>query len=136
MGVDEELERIKQMKLRRMIERSRSPPQPPKPKILKLTDSSFDRALASERLLLVDFYADWCGPCKAMEPVFEGLAAQYAGRVAFARLNVDENPTIAGRYGITAIPTFIIFQNARPAGQLVGAVGEHELARLVEGVLD
>lgn len=129
---EEELEKIKQMKLKRMIEQSRTPTPPPKPKILQLSDATFDGTMTSERLLLVDFYADWCGPCKTMEPVLENLSARYVGRVTFARLNVDNNPLTAGRYGIEAIPTFILFSKSQPAKQIVGAVGERDLTQLIE----
>jgi len=82
--------------------------------------------------VVVDFWAEWCMPCRMIAPVVEELAKEYAGKVVFGKLNTDENPTIAARYGISAIPTMIFFKKGKPVDQIVGAMPKSELKRWVE----
>lgn len=96
-------------------------------------DDTFDETLESNGLLFVDFYADWCGPCKAVAPVVERVAREYAGRVAFVKLNTDGNPRTAARFGIRSIPAMILFENGRPVATLSGYQPEHVLRSLIEG---
>jgi thioredoxin 1 len=88
----------------------------------KVTDSSFDQdVLKNEGLVLVDFWAEWCGPCKTIAPSLEELANEMAGNVTVAKLNIDENPNIPTKYGVRGIPTLMLFKDGEVAGTKVGA---------------
>ena len=122
---DEELERIKAKKLKELLKKSQKQKTEG---VITLTSSSFDKFLENTNLpVLVDFWADWCMPCRIMVPVMEELARDYTGKAVFARVNVDENPEVATRYAIMSIPHFIVFRNGRPAERIVGAVGRGPL---------
>ena len=111
--------------------------------VINLTEQEFDRRLQeSAGLVLVDFYAPWCGPCRMLAPWLEQLATEFAGRVTVAKVNVDEAPELAARYAITGVPTLILFKGGTPLDQAVGlappqvlrswlqdALGEHQPAR-------
>lgn len=101
--------------------------------ILHLNDQDFDQALAQNSLILVDFWADWCGPCKALGPVIEELAADYADRgVAIAKVNVDECQELAVRYGVMSIPTVLLFQNGQEAERSVGLLPKENFTALID----
>lgn len=134
MSTDDELEKIKQQMLKRMMA-----PTPAKPSILRdgqvneLTDANFRQAMSeADKPVLVDFWAEWCAPCKMMAPVIHQLAAEYAGRAYMAKLSVDHNPGTAARYRVMSIPNFIVFRGGQPAGQTVGAVGKPGLVQLIQ----
>ena len=93
-----------------------------------LTEQNFDETLSRESgLMMVDFWAEWCGPCKAIAPVLEDLAQESAGRVTLAKVNVDENPGLAARYGIRSIPTILFVKQGKVADQVIGAVPRAKL---------
>lgn len=97
-----------------------------------LTDGDFKDAIASGTTL-VDFWAPWCGPCKAIAPVLDELAQEYDGRVAIAKINVDEQSATAEVFGIMSIPTMILFKDGKPAGKLVGALPKAQIKNFIEG---
>jgi len=94
-------------------------------------DDDFEDTLQRDELVFVDFYADWCGPCRAVAPVIERVAMEYAGRVRFVKLNIDANPLTARRFGIRSIPTVILFKNGRRIAGLSGYQTEHNLRVMV-----
>lgn len=98
----------------------------------ELNEKNFDILIAGDKPLLVDFWATWCSPCQFMLPIFDKLSKRYADKVTFARLNVDNNQSVASRYDVYAIPTFILFQNGRALDRAVGAVGEPGLENLIK----
>ena len=103
-------------------------------RIRSLTDSEFAAAIATGATL-VDFWAPWCGPCKAIAPVLDELAGEYEGRVAIAKVNVDEQPATAEAFGILSIPTMILFKDGKPAGKIVGALPKVKLREFVNQAL-
>ncbi|MCL6632091.1 MAG: thioredoxin [Alicyclobacillus herbarius] len=102
---------------------------------VKVTDQNFQSVIQGEKPVLVDFWAEWCGPCRMMAPVLEDLAKDQADRLVVAKLNVDENPATAGAFGIMSIPTMILFKNGKPVKQLVGYMPKSQLLSQLAGVL-
>ncbi|WP_456387224.1 thioredoxin [Desulfolithobacter sp.] len=101
-------------------------------KVVHVSDGEFDsKVLQNELPTLVDFWAPWCGPCKAIGPVIDELAAEYEGQVQIAKMNVDDNPATPGKYGIRAIPTLILFKGGEVVDQITGAVGKAQLIDLL-----
>ena len=125
---DKELERIKEEKIKKMLDNATAG-------VVKLDSQSFDGFLNTGLPVLVDFWADWCMPCRMMAPVMEELAKAYTGKAKVGKVNVDENPQIAGRYGIMSIPHFLIFKNGTLVEKIVGAVGRDPLENALKKYL-
>ena len=104
--------------------------------ILTVSDDSFETdVLGSDLPVLVDFWAEWCGPCKMIAPVLEEIAGDYAGKLKVAKLNIDQNEATAPKYGIRSIPTLILFKNGQPEATKIGAMSKSELAAFIEQAL-
>ncbi len=100
--------------------------------LVELSEKNFDDIVTGGKPILVDFWASWCGPCQFMLPIFDKLAKKYGDKIVFARLNVDDNQSVAARYDVYAIPTFIVFQDGKAVDRAVGAVGEPGLESLIK----
>lgn len=101
----------------------------------QVTDSEIESFISSEQPLLLDFWAPWCGPCKAIGPVIEELADEYEGRACIAKINIDDNPATPEKYGVRSIPTLILFKNGEVVDQITGPAGKEKLAELIDSAL-
>ena len=100
-----------------------------------LTEQNFDEALAANQsVMMVDFWAVWCGPCKALAPVLDDLTRESAGAVTLAKVNVDENPGLAARYGIRSIPTVLFVKQGKVVDQVIGAVPKAQLKKKLDAL--
>ncbi|RKY31414.1 MAG: thioredoxin [Candidatus Omnitrophota bacterium] len=105
--------------------------------LLNFTDNNFQReVLEANQLVLVDFWASWCGPCQMIAPLIEETTEEYLGRMKVGKLNIEENPEIPSRYGVMSMPTLIFFKNGQPVDQLVGAMSKSNLKEKIEGNLN
>jgi len=103
---------------------------------ISVNQDSFQKVvLDSEKPVLVDFWAPWCGPCRAVAPIIEELANDYNGKIEFTRLNVDEAPFVASKYGIMSIPTIMVFKEGKPLQQVIGYQPKDQLKKLLDGAL-
>jgi thioredoxin 1 len=104
--------------------------------IITLSDSTFDEEVkGSAEPVLVDFWAEWCGPCKMIVPTLEELSKEYAGKLRIAKLNVDDNPDVARRFEVMSIPTLILFKDGEPRLRIVGAKGKGQLLQEIDPFL-
>jgi thioredoxin 1 len=100
-------------------------------KVKTFTDSNFD-AETKQGLVLVDFWAEWCGPCRRLAPTVDALASEFDGRVTVAKLNVDENPNVPGRFAVRGIPTLLLFKEGQLAETIVGLAAKEDIAKMLE----
>jgi thioredoxin 1 len=122
---DDELENILAKKRNELMAQAQSGSHLTSP--ITLTDSNFNEMVNNHPLLVVDFWAPWCGPCRMVSPIIEQLATELAGKVVFGKLNVDENPRVASTFGIQSIPTISIFKNGKSVDGFVGAAPKPQI---------
>ena len=131
MEEDEELKRIRERKLKRLKKQSigreaegndQEPVKPSLDKPVELTDATCLETVTKHPNVVVDCWAPWCGPCRFVSPIIEELARDYAGKILFGKLNMDENQKVAMEYGIMSIPTLLVFKDGRLVDQIVGAM--------------
>ena len=137
MSLDE-LDEIRKKKMEKLM-REQSKPEPPKveypSKPIVLADATMDAAISQYPLLIVDCWAEWCGPCRMIAPIIEEFAKEFSGRAVFGKLNVDENMQTSNKYRISAIPTLLVFKNGKLVDKLVGAYPKPTLAGKIKKYL-
>jgi thioredoxin 1 len=104
-------------------------------KPVEITDSNFSEVINSDKPVLVDFWAEWCGPCKMIAPVVDELASDYDGKAVIGKVDVDSNPEVAGKFGIRSIPTLLVFKNGEVVDKQVGAVNKSILSQKLDAQL-
>ena len=127
---DHEIQSIRERKLVEMMRRTRAQLQAAEKqdgKPIILSDATFSSEISKYPVMVVDFWAAWCGPCRMVAPIIEELAKEYSGRVAFGKLNVDENPLTSGEFQVQSIPTLLIFHDGEPVDGIIGAVPKHQI---------
>ena len=104
--------------------------------IMTVDQNSFQKnVLDSQKPVLVDFWAPWCGPCRAVAPIIEELAKEYSGKAGFAKVNVDESPILASQYNVMSIPTILIFKDGKPEQNVIGYKSKNDLKKLLDTIL-
>jgi thioredoxin 1 len=126
----DELERIRQEKMKKLVNEANMPHAP-----VTITDQNFEETVQKYDAVVVDLWATWCMPCRMIEPAVEALAKKMAGKVVFARLNVDQNPRTTARYQVMSIPTLLVFKKGAPVKRIVGAVPQQHIEQQVMEVL-
>jgi thioredoxin 1 len=131
--MDEELRLIREKKMHELEEQLRPKDPEPPARVHSIDTSNFQAMLTAHPRLVIDFWAEWCGPCRMVTPVIEELAGEMAGKVTFGKCNTDQNPRIAAGFGISAIPTIILFASGKIADTVVGAYPKEALrARIMK----
>ncbi|RLF61398.1 MAG: thioredoxin [Thermoplasmata archaeon] len=125
----DELEEIRRRKLKKML-KEHFPDEP-----IILSDENFDKVINRYQLVLVDFWAPWCLPCKIVAPILEEFAKKYRGKIVIGKLDVDRNPITASKFGIFSIPTLILFRNGKAVQRIVGAVPKEHIESIVKPYL-
>lgn len=103
--------------------------------VIHLTDETYDKVVSETLTIIIDFYTDWCGPCRLMAPIVEQIAEEYAGKVTFAKINAQNNPQSSLKLGITGVPTFIGYKNGKPVIKAVGAIRRQGLEKMAKQLL-
>ena len=103
---------------------------------IAITEESLEETFKANTCVFLDFWAEWCGPCKIMDPVVDRLASKYSGSMLFGKVNVDEEINISSKYQVFSIPTFMVFKDGQPMDAVIGAVGEASLERLVKSAIE
>ena len=101
-------------------------------KAIEITDANFEEIINSDKPVLVDFWAEWCGPCRRLAPTVDALASEFDGRATVAKLNVDENPSVPGRFAVRGIPTLLLFKEGQLAETIVGLRAKEDIAQMIE----
>jgi thioredoxin 1 len=127
---DAEIQSLREKKLVELMRRTRAQLQSGEKydgKPIILSDATFSSEISKYPVMVVDFWAAWCGPCRTVAPVIEQLAKEYSGRVAFGKLNVDENPLTSSEFQVESIPTLLIFRDGEPVDGIIGAAPKYEI---------
>ena len=132
---DEELENIKKKQLEDLLKQQNINNILNETPVMELTSQNFNQEIANNDLLLVDFWAEWCGPCKALGPILENIALEFEGKVAVKKINIDENPESPANFGIRSIPTIIMFKNGTVADTKIGLSSEVDLKNWINSHL-
>lgn len=125
--MDEELEKIREKKMKDMLDKDEESNSDWPSAPVKVSDSDFSEIIQKYPLIIVDCWAEWCGPCRMIGPVVDALAKDYAGKIVFGKLNVDENQKTAMEYKIMSIPTLLVFKDGKLVDQIVGAMPKEQL---------
>ena len=104
-------------------------------KILEITDNNFEEVISSKKPVLVDFWAEWCGPCKMIGPIVEEIAGEYEGKAVIGKVDVDNNPQVSAKFGIRSIPTLLVFKNGEIVDKQIGAVPKNVLTQKLDAQL-
>ncbi len=105
-------------------------------KAIEITDANFEEIIASDKPVLVDFWAEWCGPCKMIGPVVEELASEYEGKAVVGKVDVDNNPNVSARFGIRSIPTLLVFKGGEVVDKQIGAVPKSILSQKLDAQVE
>jgi thioredoxin 1 len=135
MYEENELEQIRLRKIQVMLDAAKKGQTPVAKQPIILTDSNFSGTVSANELLVVDFWAPWCGPCRMVGPIIEALSAEYTGKAAFGKMNVDENQVVPTSFGIMSIPTIIIFNHDKEVERLVGAHPKAHIEAMIKRYL-
>jgi thioredoxin len=137
METDEGIQRINRKKFEEMLRQSPRGGEGPEPgRPVELSDANFRETIKSKPVVVVDFWAPWCGPCRAVSPVLEQLASEMAGKATFGKLNVDDNPRTSHEFGIQGIPTIMVFKDGEPVDGLVGAAPKSMIEARIRPYVD
>jgi thioredoxin 1 len=134
MFEENELAKIRAQKIQKILNGSNEQAQIAKEPII-LTDGNFAKEVSANKLLVVDFWAPWCGPCRMVGPIIEALSAEYTGKAAFGKMNVDENQVVSSSFGIMSIPTIIMFNHGKEVERLVGAYPKAHIEAMIKRYL-
>ena len=134
MAEENNLDQIRLRKIQAMLDQAKNSGQAIN-QLMTVTDDTFHKAVQTHDLLVVDFWAPWCGPCRMVGPIIETLSAEYTGKAAFGKMNVDENQVVPSSFGIMSIPTIIIFSHGKEVERLVGAYPKAHIETMIKRYL-
>jgi thioredoxin 1 len=138
MAEDEELERLREKKLQRLMkdtldkEKNQTKPKSILNKPVEVTDSTFSEVIQNNSNVIIDCWAPWCAPCRVVSPIIDELAKEYAGKILFGKLNVDENQMITTHYGIMSIPTLLVFKTGKLVDRIIGSMPKNVLITRIQ----
>jgi thioredoxin 1 len=134
---DEELKILNEQKMKKLQELINEKEQLKNiKKPLVLDDSTFSQTINKFPLTLVDFWAPWCGPCRMMSPIIDEIGKDYLGKLVVGKINVDENPLVAGQFGISSIPTLLLFKRGQAVNKIIGSVSKNKINEMIKTHLD
>ncbi len=133
MKEDPELEKIREKKLKELMEQQSRPQIPVG--VIGMDSGKFAETIKTSKVpVIIDYSAQWCAPCRMMGPIFERLASDFAGKIVFGKVDIDEEPGVARSFGITAVPTLIIFKDGKPIDRILGVIGYEQLYQILEKI--